>query len=313
MQTRSGTPARTRLRTVVRRKSCGIRLGTPARAHALHHHFGKVWMRAGAIGIRPIGTFLSATPRCCRLSGVSVSSWSSRARATSARPTVRSGDSSECWSATMRGRRHPFQLGCSSFSSSSIGFDSAGWRSSPLRSSTGLDCCANDSKGPASRSFSRPGNRVVEPLWFDLLRPDRGIRLPTVPEFAASVQPPRLFVPRRGSFPSTEPAGPATCVTELNVSYRVSFTVLAPAPNSDHGHARSENRNVAGSWGPGTGGSDPGHGRPKCVRVAARVGLRLAGSPPPVPLCKIEARGQDRRAVAGDHGGAIRESMVLCR
>ena len=37
MATRSGTPARTRLRTAVRRKSCGIRPGHPAATRAFLH------------------------------------------------------------------------------------------------------------------------------------------------------------------------------------------------------------------------------------------------------------------------------------
>src|SRR5262245_25534195 len=45
MATRSGTPARTRLRTAVRRRSCGIRPGQPAFAHAALNAFTNVVMR----------------------------------------------------------------------------------------------------------------------------------------------------------------------------------------------------------------------------------------------------------------------------
>jgi len=42
MAVERGTPARSRFRTAVRRKSCGIRPGTPAERQAARHDFVKM-------------------------------------------------------------------------------------------------------------------------------------------------------------------------------------------------------------------------------------------------------------------------------
>jgi hypothetical protein len=65
--TRSGIPARTRFRPAVRRRSCGIRPGQPACAHAFLHAFPGNWTRhtrthcvSGELGVRTASTLHAA-------------------------------------------------------------------------------------------------------------------------------------------------------------------------------------------------------------------------------------------------------------